>query len=72
MEVDFIVKWTQGGIEFEGRTFRIVRFEFRDRKLVAVCKLKSGESPVLRLQYAPTMPEAVDYVFELGELQVLH
>jgi len=71
MEVNDIVKWTQDYIGFEGRTFRIVRFEFRDRKLVAVCKLESGRSPFLGHPYAPTIPEAVDYVFELDELQVL-
>ena len=71
MEVNDIVKWTQDDIGFGERTFRIVRFEFRDRKLVAVCKLESGQSPVLGHPSAPTIPEAVDYVFELEELEVL-
>jgi len=71
MEVNDIVKWTQDDIGFEARTFRIVRFEFRDSKLVAVCKLESGQSPVLGHLHAPTISEAVDYVFELDESQVL-
>ena len=71
MEVGFIVKWTQDDIRFAGRTFRIVRFEFRDGKLVAICELESGQLPVLGHLYAPTIPEGVDYVFELDELEVL-
>jgi len=71
MEVDDIVKWVPDEIGFKGRTFRIVRFEFRDRKLMAVCKIESEQSPFLGLQDAPKIPEAVDFVFELNELQVL-
>lgn len=72
MEVNYIVKWTRGEIGFDGRTFKINRFEFRDMKLVAICKLESGEQPILTHPDGPTMLEAVDYVFELNELEVLH
>ena len=71
MEVDDIVKWVSDEIGFEGRTFRIVRFEFRDMKLMAVCKIESEQSPFLDHPHAPRIPEAVDYVFEPNELQVL-
>jgi len=71
MEVDDKVKWVSAEGELEGRIFRIVRFEFRDRKLMAVCKIESERSPFLGILDAPKMPEAVDYVFELSELEVL-
>jgi len=71
MEVGDKVKWMPDESEFEGRTFRIIRFEWRDRKLRAVCKIESERSPFLGILHAPKMPEAVDYVFELSELEVV-